>query len=133
MTADTHRPSRDRHHAIGLPLAPESPTKARRWIETKLGPRLDERHLVDARLVVTELVANAVVHARGGVLRVEVDEFDHSVEISVVDECDDMPELLEPDPAAPTGRGLMIVEQLSEDWGTAADPSGKRVWARLSA
>ena len=133
MTASAQAFSQERHHAIGLPLAPDSATKARRWIEAKLAPRLPEDRLCDARLVVSELVANAVLHAQRGVLRVEIEELDDAVEIAVVDEGDDLPQVLDPDPAAPTGRGLMIVEQLSEDWGTATEPSGKRVWARLSA
>ena len=123
----------DRHHAIGLPVVPESSTKARRWVETKLAKRLSEDRLFDARVVVTELVNNAVLHARGGILRVEIDEIDDSVEIAVVDQGARMPELLDPEPTWSTGRGLMIVDQLSEDWGADSEPAGKRVWARLSA
>jgi anti-sigma regulatory factor (Ser/Thr protein kinase) len=123
----------DRHHAIALPVVPESSTKARRWVETKLGKRLGRDRLFDARLVVTELVNNAVLHARGRILRVEIDEIDDSVEIAVVDEGARMPQLHDPEPTWSTGRGLMIVDELSEDWGAAAEPPGKRVWARLSA
>jgi hypothetical protein len=34
---------------------------------------------------------------------------------------------------ATTGRGLMLVEALAEDWGVQASPTGKTVWCRISA
>jgi anti-sigma regulatory factor (Ser/Thr protein kinase) len=118
-------------HEIGLPLVPESTTKARHWVETKLGARLSEQKLYDARLVVSELVTNAVLHSHGRSMKLELSEGDDSVEIAVRDDGSGTPQRQEPAAAMPSGRGLLIVDKLSEDWGAVSQPSGKVVWARL--
>ena len=121
------------HHAIGLPLVPESSTKARRWIETKLGGRLGDEKLFDAALVVSELVNNAVLHTRTGFLRVELDDFDGAFEIAVLDEDRAMPQMQDQSAAQTSGRGLHIVDELADEWGAEREAKGKRVWARISA
>ena len=121
------------HHTIGLPLVRESSTKARRWIETKLGERLDRETLFDAELVVSELVNNAVVHTHSGFLRLELDDLGSAVEIAVVDNDSDMPVMRDQGPEQTSGRGLHIVDALADEWGAEREPKGKRVWARLSA
>jgi hypothetical protein len=55
--------------------------------------------------------------------------------IEVWDADERMPVRGQPDPDAEHGRGLLLVETLSEDWGThrPAGYPGKIVWARCSA
>jgi anti-sigma regulatory factor (Ser/Thr protein kinase) len=127
------RPGPERHSALGLPPVPDACAKARRWIENKLGSRLDRDRLMDARLVVTELVTNALLHTHSGILRVELDDLGGSFEIAVVDDSEDMPAMREREPSGSSGRGLRIVDEVSDVWGAAPEPPGKRVWARLSA
>jgi anti-sigma regulatory factor (Ser/Thr protein kinase) len=89
----------------------------------------------DALLVLTELVGNAVRHARThltvsasyaeGILRLEVFDLDTRP-----------PALLGLDDASTSGRGLHIVAAIARDWGwrTARDSDGqpgKEVWAEL--
>ena len=39
-----------------------------------------------------------------------------------------VPTVGHPEPTAPSGRGLALVEALSSDWGTQNRPGGKTVW-----
>lgn len=101
-------------------------------IEWKLGLLID-----DALLITSELTTNALVHAAGtgdnftltlrrrhGILVIEVaDSYQWA-----------MPELRKPDdPLDPTGRGLILVDALSANWGVRPRDPGKTVWAHLPA
>jgi hypothetical protein len=83
-----------------------------------------------AALVVSELVANAVLHGVAPIqLRVDLDEM---LRIEVSD--GDSFGLVRTRPAetdVPGGHGLRIVDALADDWGTRADEHGKTVWAQL--
>jgi anti-sigma regulatory factor (Ser/Thr protein kinase) len=86
----------------------------------------------DALLVVEELVANVVDHARtrfqlavqlsGRVLRVAVRDCDGG-----------LPQIRPFDPEAPRGRGLQVVTTLAVRWGCDRHEQGKTVWADLPA
>lgn len=84
-------------------------------------------------LVVSELVTNAVRHARTGFdLFASVDGLHLSVE--VWDRDTRPPVVQEVDGEAIGGRGMQIVEALADDWGTQREVrngvAGKAVWAR---
>jgi anti-sigma regulatory factor (Ser/Thr protein kinase) len=84
-------------------------------------------------LVVSELATNAVQHARTSfVLRLEL--VDESLRIEVFDDGDGTPEMLDPRPDTPRGRGLLIVNKMADEWGVepASDGNGKHVWARFA-
>jgi anti-sigma regulatory factor (Ser/Thr protein kinase) len=116
-----------------LRLAPmrSSVPAARRWT-TELLRRWGCAELADpARLVVSELVGNAVHHARteldlcltldATVVRVEVgDERAGTVTPS------------RPRADAPGGRGLELVAHCSDRWGVDAAAGRKTVWAEWS-
>ena len=84
-----------------------------------------------ALLVVSELVTNAVVNARSQVtvrLRLQPDR----LLIEVEDEDSRLPVLQRHnDWDALGGRGLMLVDALSDRWGSQPCPFGKVVWAEL--
>jgi anti-sigma regulatory factor (Ser/Thr protein kinase) len=83
-------------------------------------------------VMVSELSTNALVHATGG-FEVIVDRSDHHVLVSVRDQGDGTPELQSPDASEPHGRGLRIVDALSEQWGISSTAdAGKSVWFRMS-
>lgn len=85
-----------------------------------------------AVLLVSELVANAVLHAHtpirvvlrlnGALLRVEVHDGDRRT-----------PTRKHYSALATTGRGLFLVERLARDWGVSTNPTGKSVWFELDA
>jgi anti-sigma regulatory factor (Ser/Thr protein kinase) len=78
-------------------------------------------------LLTSELVTNAIVHARSSPelvvrltherVRVEVHDFSSAV-----------PVRRDIDPYETSGRGLAIVDELARDWGVEHVPRGKRVW-----
>ncbi|MDT0265424.1 SpoIIE family protein phosphatase [Streptomyces sp. DSM 44915] len=89
---------------------------------------LDE--LVDpAELLVSELVTNAVRHARGPVeVRVVRGS---SLLIEVTDPVPDPPHERTATPDDEGGRGLSIVSREARRWGTRSGPAGKTVWFEL--
>ncbi|MET9060294.1 ATP-binding protein [Streptomyces antibioticus] len=91
-------------------------------------PRLSDT----AELIVSELVTNAVLHTRAGVLRVTVRCLPGGrVKVAVIDKSRDLPEMRPADDDADHGRGLAIVAACSQQWGADPLPWGKRVWAVL--
>ena len=94
------------------------------------------RDVEDARLIVSELVGNALIHTasglQGGVVTVEVVAVD--AEIVRVEVTDDgavtVPRARVSDVDDCHGRGLWLVEQVSLKWGVRLLGSGQRaVWA----
>ncbi|NUU18810.1 ATP-binding protein [Cellulomonas humilata] len=80
-------------------------------------------------LLTAELVSNAVVHGPdGGDVRVEVRIDGATVRVSVRDTGGGTPTVGHPEPTAPSGRGLALVEALSTDWGIHPHRDGKTVW-----
>jgi two-component sensor histidine kinase len=109
-----------------------SPTHVRHLLQS-LTSALDERsrELVEAlSLAATELVANAV-QAGATSLHVTLLPAPTFLELRVADDADGVPELREPGPSEERGRGLLIIERLSDAWGSTPLASGKTVWARF--
>lgn len=121
----------DRHHErVALTYGPEGPAQARAAVLAVAG-RLGLAPLADdLALVVSELVTNAVLHARPP-LELEIDVEDGGVTLVVRDGAPDPPRPRGAGPSAEGGRGLHLVDELSQATGVAPDPPGKRVWAAL--
>jgi anti-sigma regulatory factor (Ser/Thr protein kinase) len=90
----------------------------------------------DAKLLVSELVTNALIHA-GTVVHLQVELRDDALRVSVADEGSpggDVPTDGElPDVRLSVGgRGLAIVSVLAHRWGVEPLPGGKRVWFELA-
>jgi anti-sigma regulatory factor (Ser/Thr protein kinase) len=127
---------------VALKLAATAPRQARRLLDGI--PGVEEgvlaewglRHLAEsADLIVSELVTNAVLHgAEPASFTIYTDrEADRGLLfIEVEDSKPDAPDPGDADENAESGRGLMIVEALAEDWGVEPTTGGKRVWASLA-
>jgi CheY-like chemotaxis protein/anti-sigma regulatory factor (Ser/Thr protein kinase) len=88
-------------------------------------------HLFDeASLVVTELAANAVLHARSP-YEVRLTHVDGVLRIEVADEDPGTPEPQPFSAVAESGRGIVLVSAVSASWGIDARPDGKVTWAEL--
>jgi anti-sigma regulatory factor (Ser/Thr protein kinase) len=93
-------------------------------------PQLVERLV----LVTSELVTNAIVHARTDV-GLDVTVQDSSIVLEVTDSSPaPIPPPRVPDPEDTSGRGLFLVDVLSDAWGVrSAQGGGKTVWIRVDA
>ena len=120
---------------LRLPPERTSPRRARASLDW-LDGYLSRERLDDARLLVSELVSNSVEHARltqdEDWIRLEVVVLPAMVRVEVWDSSPGFkparPRL--PEPGARRGRGLYLVELLSDRWGFG--PSGiSRVWFDL--
>ena len=115
-----------------LAAQPASVAAARRFVRSLLGPSVAPSLADDAALVVTELVANAVLHAGGPVtLAVTIPDEASSLRLEVADSSPVPPVLREYGTSASTGRGLTLVARLAARWGVEPADSGKRVWVEL--
>ena len=92
---------------------------------------LSPERLEDLRLIVSELVTNAVVHGRGKAVELRL-----SAEASVVrgeggDQGDGFVQPPAPVADEPGGRGLAIVDTLTRAWGI--ERGSTHVWFELAA
>jgi anti-sigma regulatory factor (Ser/Thr protein kinase) len=83
------------------------------------------------QLVVTELISNAIDHARAPI-QLTVSFSGDTVRVEVRDATVEPPRQQPPDPWRVRGRGLQMVDALSSQWGWTADDAGKTVWADVS-
>ena len=80
----------------------------------------------DAELLVTELVTNAVIHARTSV-EVEVERTDHHLHFSISDSSSRPVQLRMPGKDDVTGRGICLLDQITPDWEVVPAAGGKKV------
>lgn len=130
-------PQRGDARAVRLPHGAAAVPVARRTFVGDISPRLRHEMLVaEAGVVVSELLGNAVRHARAlsdgsvllrwqvraGVVDVEVTDGGGGGEVRP----------MRPSALATHGRGLRIVRSLAHEWGVHEDAEGRRtVWAAL--
>ncbi|MEU0991472.1 ATP-binding protein [Streptomyces sp. NPDC005953] len=122
-------------YAQSLRRAPESVRAARRLVSAALRAWGLEELEDTAWVVVSELMSNAVVHARLRTVRVTVTLLDEGVvRVAVVDRSRQVPRVKAADVDDESGRGLAMVAALScGRWGVDPLRWGKRVWADLEA
>ena len=117
--------------ATHLPAEPGSTRQARRFVSDVLG-RWSCPHLAEeAALLTSELVTNAVVHARSEV-DVRITRIPTGVRIEVMDQEAGSVRPVTAPPHATGGRGLLLVQALAGNWGVRPSRSGKNVWFELS-
>lgn len=102
---------------IKLPRDPSAGARARRVLENVTADTLDADELVRAKLLVSELVNNAVLHGQGAItVRLDVDE--NRLHVEVIDEGSGFErQVRESDDDRFGGHGLRIVESESSRWG----------------
>jgi anti-sigma regulatory factor (Ser/Thr protein kinase) len=108
----------------------DAPGKARRFLAETLDQAGAASLIDDAKLVVSELATNAVVHARSA-FTVSLSMTDEDLCIWVSDDSCEPLALRETPPEEGRGRGLAIVAALASAWGTEQTAQGKSVFVRL--
>ncbi len=84
-------------------------------------------------LLTSELVTNAVVHARS-TATLSVGRTGSGIRVELLDRGHGRVALRSSAPGAiGGGRGLYIVEQLADAWGSTDTPDGTKVWFELTA
>src|SRR5579884_2597895 len=113
--------------SVDLPSDLGSAREARRFV-ADCASRLGRPGVAElAELLVSELVTNAVAHARTGVA-IQCVPTRAGIRVVVRDGSADLPSPRHPDPWDERGRGLLLVETLASRWGTqSVAPCGKAV------
>jgi anti-sigma regulatory factor (Ser/Thr protein kinase) len=106
-------------------------------VSEQVGDELTSACMQDVLLLTSELVTNSVLHAGVGPeseIAVLVRVSDDVIRVAVSDPgSDQAPHIVEPDPAAPGGMGLYMVERLSHRWGVERRGSrGTTVWFEIA-
>ncbi len=116
-----------------LPAEPESVSAARRFAVAALrGWELDDETLTETvRLVVSELVTNAVRYSRGRQVEVLLHRVPGSVLVEVGDGDTRPPRMRHASVDEEGGRGLALVQAVASGWGNRTTTDGKVVWCRL--
>lgn len=121
--------------ARDFPGGTDQPGHARHWIADLL-PECDP--LDDLLLLASELCANAVIHTRsgapGGRFSVAVEWTPEAARVVIGDQGSPESTAIRAkaggtDWTKESGRGLWLVDELADDWGTASRPAGRVVWA----
>jgi anti-sigma regulatory factor (Ser/Thr protein kinase) len=117
---------------IDLPPIPPSIPVARHVVLELLRAWSAPHDWNDAALVVTELVANVIDHVEGEAnLTLELTLADSWLRISVADGSSIRPVAQELSHERPRGRGLLLVEAVTDRWGVEDHRGGKRIWFEL--
>ena len=117
---------------LALKPVPASAANARQFLDDTLRgwgcPALADA----GRLLVSELVTNAVLHARTDIT-VVLRASRKGVRVEVHDGSPVAPVVRHYEDEAMTGRGLSLVDDLAARWGVDRDNGGKAVWFELDA
>lgn len=118
---------------VPLPSRPESAAAARRLTQVVvlrhwgLSPKMTE----DAVLLVSELVGNAVRHTGARVFGLRMRRRRGWIRVEVRDPSRGLPCLMPVQEMDVSGRGLFLVDKLSDRWGVDLLPRGKTTWFEM--
>jgi serine phosphatase RsbU (regulator of sigma subunit)/anti-sigma regulatory factor (Ser/Thr protein kinase) len=112
---------------LELPSEPEAVSGARRFADDKLAEWGLEELSFTTELMVSELVTNAIRYGKGPIrLRLILQS---TLTCEVFDASSTSPHLRRARSYDEGGRGLLLVAQLAERWGTRHGREGKVIWA----
>lgn len=111
--------------------SPQALARARAAVVHWLPEEISDNVAADVKLIVSELVTNALQAAATGI-RVTAERREGGIEVRVYDDAAGWPRPLAPAAVENHGRGLHIVAALATRWGVTADAGGKTVWAEVA-
>lgn len=113
-----------------LPPVARSVVEARRHVRATLKD-WDLDALSDvAQLLTSEVVTNSLLHARSAI-RLTIEHTKAGVRVAVTDESTVVPAVRPRSASATTGRGLLLLSRLADEWDTVVSEGGKTVWFTL--
>ncbi|MEV4102786.1 ATP-binding protein [Nonomuraea sp. NPDC049649] len=119
-----------------FPATYRSVPEARDWARSLLGP---SPTLDDTLLLLSEVVTNAITHSdsghnRSGAVTVQITRAASTIQVEVSDagSSTTTPTVRTPTLSDDRGRGLWLVNMLSDHWGFQHDESGVLVWFNLT-
>lgn len=123
-------------HTVRLPFVIASVPRARaEFVNDVDGSRLGKDVVDETETVISELVANAILHGTplpDGSVRVHWKVRPPRVELEVTDGgAGELPRPKRSSPWAANGRGLRIVRSLAHEWGVSDDEGRTMVWAAM--
>ncbi|MFE3496057.1 SpoIIE family protein phosphatase [Streptomyces sp. NPDC059175] len=127
LLARTRALPADRVTTWTLPADGSVVATARRLVEHQLAAWNLPGSVFTTELIASELVTNAIRYGKGPIeLRLILDR---TLICEVSDTSSTSPHMRQAAPTDEGGRGLLIVMQLSDRWGTRTTATGKSVWA----
>ncbi|MFI5930453.1 SpoIIE family protein phosphatase [Micromonospora sp. NPDC051543] len=132
VLAVEHALKPSRSAAMEVPAEPTAPSRVRHWMTGQLTEwRVPESVIGAAVLCTSELTTNALLHA-GTAARVEIDLSPERLLVSVADSgTRGTVTRARTDTLSSRGRGLGLIEELSDAWGTDPSVRGSTVWFEI--
>ena len=126
------RPTVLRERRISLIAGPAAAGTARRQVRSAIYAWNVPIDPATAVLLTSELVTNAIRHEAGDTITLGIACSCGRLRVDVHDTSCLLPVLVDAPADAETGRGLMLVATLSEEWGSYRTPEGKAVYFTLA-
>ncbi|MEV1328757.1 SpoIIE family protein phosphatase [Micromonospora costi] len=132
VLAVEHAVKPSRSASMEVPAEPTAPSRVRHWLTAQLGEwQVPESVIGAAVLCTSELTTNALLHA-GTAARVEIDLSAERLLVSVADSgTRGTVTRAQTDTLSSRGRGLGLIEELSDAWGTDPTVRGSTVWFEI--
>ncbi|MCI4065336.1 SpoIIE family protein phosphatase [Micromonospora sp. R77] len=132
VLAVEHAVKPSRSASMEVPAEPTAPSRVRHWLTAQLTEwRVPEGVIGAAVLCTSELTTNALLHA-GTAARVEIDLSAERLLVSVADSgTRGTVTRAQTDTLSSRGRGLGLIEELSDAWGTDPTVRGSTVWFEI--
>ncbi|WP_432167034.1 SpoIIE family protein phosphatase [Streptomyces sp. bgisy031] len=131
LLARTHAFGPDRVATWDLPLDPAIVGQARTLTTSQLAAWGLEEHSFITELVVSELVTNAIRYARAPIQLRLIRSTSLICEVS--DASSTSPHMRQAADTEENGRGLFMIAQMAEHWGTRHTLAGKTIWAECAS
>ncbi|EDY42874.1 ATP-binding SpoIIE family protein phosphatase [Streptomyces sp. SPB074] len=113
---------------------PERVAGARRQLRDLLHDWPEREQVDSAVLMCSEMLTNVLVHTEGDALliaSVSGPPGARRMRVEVMDDDDTLPHRRDPGELASSGRGLVLMELLADDWGVSPRGEGKSIWFEL--
>ncbi|MFJ7272510.1 ATP-binding protein [Streptomyces sp. NPDC099050] len=135
LTTDCSAEQVDASYRMGFTVGDHSAGHMRRILRMFLAQWELDALAGAAELALTELVANVVRHVPGRGCVVLILRRPDGLRVEVSDGCPSPPRPAAPDAGelSEGGRGLLLVEAVTDRWGTDANSTGKTVWFECDA